>query len=85
MASLRNHLLGLPNEIWIKIIGSLNEKDKLSASLVSAKMRQLALEPALWTGGEFTKLKQSFKQRFKQKVAYEVTFQLTFCCLLRND
>jgi hypothetical protein len=65
MASLRNHLLGLPNEIWIKIIGSLNEKDKLSASLVSAKMRQLALEPALWTGGEFTKLKQSFKQRFK--------------------
>jgi hypothetical protein len=53
------NLLGLPNEILIKIISNLHkegsfctlvaEMDLLNVSLVSKKMRELALDPVLWT------------------------------------
>jgi hypothetical protein len=42
-------LLGLPNEVWIRILGKSHQKDLLNASLVSKKLRELALDPALWT------------------------------------
>jgi hypothetical protein len=42
-------LLGLPNEIWIKILANLKQKELLNTSLVSKKLRELALDPVLWT------------------------------------
>jgi hypothetical protein len=42
-------LLGLPNEIWIKILANLKQRELLNTSLVSKKLRELALDPALWT------------------------------------
>jgi hypothetical protein len=54
------NLLGLPNEIWIKILSNLCPENTfksshvsmtnlLNASLVSKKLRELALDPVLWT------------------------------------
>jgi hypothetical protein len=39
---------GLPNEVWINILGNLDQEDLLSASLVSKQLRELALDPDLW-------------------------------------
>jgi hypothetical protein len=36
-------LLGLPNEIWIKILSNLDTKELLIVSLVSNKGKELAL------------------------------------------
>jgi hypothetical protein len=42
-------LLGLPNEILLKIFSNLNQRELLKTSLVSKKMKEVALDPALWT------------------------------------
>jgi hypothetical protein len=47
-------LLGLPNEIWIKILSNLDTKELLIVSLVSNKGKELALHPALWTELDLT-------------------------------
>jgi hypothetical protein len=43
------NLLDFPNEIWIRILSNLDQKDLLNVSLVSKKVKELALDPVLWT------------------------------------
>jgi hypothetical protein len=47
-------LLGLPNEIWIKILSNLKQKELINASLISKKVKELALDPVLWTNLELS-------------------------------
>jgi hypothetical protein len=47
------NLLDLPNEIWIKILSSFDQKDLFNVLLVSTKVKELALDPALWTNLNF--------------------------------
>jgi hypothetical protein len=42
-------LLDLPNEIWMKIFSNLNQRELLNVSLVSKRVKELALDPVLWT------------------------------------
>jgi hypothetical protein len=42
-------LLDLPNEIWMKIFSNLNQRELLNVSLVSKRVKELALDPATAT------------------------------------
>jgi hypothetical protein len=46
-------LLNLPNEILVKILSNLNQKELLNVSLVSKKVKELAFNPVLWTEIKF--------------------------------
>jgi hypothetical protein len=49
-------LLDLPNEIWIKILSNIDQNDLLNLSLVSKKVKELVLDPALWTNLKIRRL-----------------------------
>jgi hypothetical protein len=64
---MSSKLLDLPNEIWLNILSNLRSENKsgfrpshvfkrdlLNTSLVSKKLRELALDPVLWTELEFS-------------------------------
>jgi hypothetical protein len=53
-------LLDLPNEIWIKILSNFDQKDLLNVSLVSKKVKELSLDPVLWTNLKLRRLDDGY-------------------------
>jgi hypothetical protein len=72
--------LDLPNDILLKILSNLNQKELLNVTLVSKNVNKLALDPVLWTT-----LTLNYENAQGRRVNLEIYEVLFFRCTNLRD